>query len=102
MDRSNRLSADLISNEEDQSDAKSLNFVPGERCCEGERLADIFLFQIGQLLHDLRWRHAVGDEVDHVGDRDTKAADRGSPGQDIRVLRDAFERVRHGLPLRAL
>ena len=37
-----------------------------------------------------------------MGDGDPKAADGGSPGQDIWVLPDAIEHVCHGLPLSPL
>ena len=61
----------------------------------GERLANIFLFEIRQFLDDLRWRHAVGHEVDDVRDRDAKAADGRPASQHVRVLRDSIEGIRH-------
>ena len=67
-----------------------------------ERLANVFFFQIRKVLDDLRGRHAVGNEVEHVRDRDAKAADGGSPGQDIGVLRDPIECIRHGLSLKPI
>ena len=36
-----------------------------------ERLADVLFLEIGMLGDDLRWRHAVCDEVDDMGDRDS-------------------------------
>jgi hypothetical protein len=58
-------------------------------------LADIILVEIGQFLDDLRCGHAVGNEIDDVSHRDSKAADGGSPAQDLRVVRDAIEVACH-------
>ena len=44
-----------------------------------ERLTDVFLFEIRQFLDDLRRRHAVGHEVDDVGDRDAKVSAGDAP-----------------------
>ena len=79
-----------------------MEFVLRQGSGVGERLANVFLFQVRKVLDDLRRRQAVGNEVDHVGDRDAKAADGGSPGQDIGVLRDAIECIRHGLSLKPI
>jgi len=46
--------------------AQRVNFVPREGSSVGERLADIFLFEIRQFLDDLRRRHAVGHKINHV------------------------------------
>lgn len=84
---------DLMSN--GGSDAKSVNFVPGESGCVGERLADIFLVELRQFLDELHRGHAVGNEVDNVGHRDAKTADRRPAGENIRVLRNPIESVCH-------
>jgi hypothetical protein len=77
-----------------------VQFVACESCGVGQRLADVFLFEVGQVVDDFEPASAVGDEVDHVSDGDAKTADHGSPGQDIWLLRDAIERVRQDLPPR--
>jgi len=74
-----------------------VKFVLSERSRVGKRLPDIVLFEVWQFLDDLRWCHAVRDEVDNVRNRDAKAADRRAPGENIRVLRDAIECVHHCL-----
>src|ERR1700730_3445357 len=66
----------------------------GDRSRVAERLADVLLLEIGMLGDDLRWRHAVCDEVDHMGDRDPQAAKRRAPGEDVRIVSTAIEHVR--------
>ena len=73
-----------------------MKFILREGSSVGKRLTDVFFFEVRQFLDNLRRRHAVGNEVDDVGHRDAKTAEGGSSGQDLRVLRDAIERVRHG------
>src|SRR5438552_3112962 len=48
------------------SSAQRVNFVPRKGSSVGERLPDIFLFEIRQFLDDLRRRHAVGHKINHV------------------------------------
>lgn len=62
-----------------------------------ERLANVFLLQVRQVRHNLCRRHAVGNKVDNVRDRDAKATDGGSPGHDIRVVRNPIECIRHSV-----
>jgi hypothetical protein len=62
-----------------------VHFVVSERRRIGERLANVLLFQVWQLLDNLCRRHPVGDQVDNVRDRDAKAANSGSASEDIRV-----------------
>ena len=81
------------------SRAERVHFVVSERRGVGKRLANILLFQVRELLHDLRGGHAVGDEIDNVRYGNTKPSDRGPSCEDIRVLSDAIERVCHGCPL---
>jgi len=75
--------------------AERVNFVASERRSIGERLANVLLFQIRQLLDNLCRRHPVGDEVDNMGDRDAKASDRGSPSEDVGVLRNPLKCICH-------
>jgi hypothetical protein len=44
-----------------------VELVLGESSGVSEGLADILLFEVGQVGDDLRRCHAVGDEVDDVG-----------------------------------
>jgi hypothetical protein len=60
-----------------------LNLVARKSRCVPERLANVFLFQIRQLLDDLCGCHTVGDQVDDVRDRNAKAADGRSPAEDV-------------------
>jgi hypothetical protein len=80
------------------SGAQRVEFVLCESSCVGQCLADVILFEVRQVLDDLRRRHAIRNEVDHVSDGNAKAADRGSSAQYIRRLRDAIECARHSSP----
>ena len=71
--------------------AKGVHFVVSERRSIGERLAHILLVQIRKVFNHLRGCHPVGDQVDNVGDRDTKAADRGLPSEDAGILCNPIE-----------
>lgn len=64
---------------------------PNGRRRVAERLADVLFLQIGMLGDDLRWRHTVGDEIDHMGDRDPQAAQRCAPGEHVGIMRDSIE-----------
>jgi hypothetical protein len=75
-----------------------VDFVLRQRRRVGERLADVFLFEVRELRDDLRRCQPVCDEVDDVGDGDSQPADRCPPGEDGRVLRDAIERAFHNVP----
>jgi len=59
-----------------ESFPEPLNLVSRECGCVAERLANVFAFEISKLADDLRCGHAIGDELDNVGNRDAKAADR--------------------------
>ena len=72
-----------------------MNFVPGESGSVGERLANVVLFQIRQLLDNLCRRHPVGDKVDDVRDGDAKSADGPSPAEDVGIMRNPIKCVRH-------
>jgi hypothetical protein len=71
-----------------------VDLVLGDRSRVAERLADVLLLEIGMLGDDLRGRHAVGDEFDHLGDRDPQAAQRRASGEDVRIVSDAIEHAR--------
>ena len=89
-----------ISEETHRSAAKRMKLVLGKSRGVSQCLANVFLFEIRQLGDDLGGRHAVGDEVDHVGHRYAKAADCGSARQYIRILGNPFERIFHLLIIR--
>jgi len=61
---------------------------------QAERLADVLFLEVGMLGDDLRRRHAVCDEVHHMGHRDPQAAQRRAPGEDVRIVSHAIEHVR--------
>ena len=84
-----------ISEETHRSGAKRVKLVLGKSRGVRQCLPNVFFFEVRQVGDDLRGRHAVGDEVDDVGDGDAKAADCGSAGQNVRILRDAVEGLRH-------
>jgi hypothetical protein len=42
---------------------------------------------------DLSRRHAVSDEVNHMGDRNPQAAKRRAPGKHIGIMRNAIEHI---------
>jgi hypothetical protein len=71
--------------------AKGVHFVVSKRRSIGERLAHILLVQVGKIFDYLRGCHPVGDQVDNVGDRDAKTADRGLPGEDVGSLGNPVE-----------
>ena len=71
--------------------AKRVHFVVSKRRSIGERLAHIFLIQIRKVFNHLRGCHPVGDQIDNVGDRDAKAADRRFPSEDVGMLRNPVE-----------
>jgi len=83
------------------SGAERVHLVLSEGSGVGERLADIFLFEVGQFLHNLGWRHAVGDEVHDVSHRNAKATNRRSPREHVRVLCDAIVGAWRDLPPRS-
>lgn len=58
-----------------RSRAKCVKFVVRQGGGVGECLPNVVLVQVRQFGNDLRRRHAVCDEVDNVGDRDTKTSD---------------------------
>ena len=71
--------------------AKGVHFVASKRRSIGERLAHVLLVQVRKVFDHLRGCHPVGDQVDNVGDRDAKAADRGLPSEDVGILRNPVE-----------
>ena len=71
--------------------AKGVHFVVSKRRSIGERLAHILLVQVRKVFDHLRGCHPVGDQVDNVGDRDAKAADRRLPSEDVGILRNPVE-----------
>jgi hypothetical protein len=46
-----------------------------------EGLADVLFLEVGQFLHDLRRSHAVGNEVDNMGDGNPKTAHGARPAK---------------------
>jgi len=80
------------------SGAEIVQFVLSEGRGVCECLANIFFLEIRQFLDNLHRCHAIRDEVDDVRHGNPKAADRGSPGQNIWILRDAIERACHNIP----
>jgi len=64
-----------------------------------KRLAHILFLEVRVLCNDLRRCHPVGDEVDHMGDRDPQPAQRGAAGKDVRIVRDAVKSL-HKSPVR--
>jgi hypothetical protein len=72
-----------------------VELVLGESRGVGECLSHVFLFEVWQVGDDLRWRHAIGDEVDDVSDRDSKPSNRRTARKHIRILCDPIERIRH-------
>ena len=81
-----------------RSVTNEVQFVLGKSCRVGQRLPHVVFFQVRQFLHDLCRRHAVGDKVHDMGDRNAEASDGGSPGQDIGILCNPVERLGHGSP----
>lgn len=73
-----------------------MKFVLGEGSRIPERLPNVLFLEVRQFLHDLRWRHPVGDEIDDVCNGDAKPPNRRAAGEDLRIVGDAVERVRHG------
>ena len=69
--------------------AKGVDFVVSKRRSIGERLAHILLVQIRKVFNHLRGCHPVGDQVDNMGDRDAKAADRRSSSKGVGISRAA-------------
>lgn len=59
-----------------------------------QRLTDVLEFEVRQFFDDTRRRHAVGDEIDDVGDADAKTLDGSAPGEDVRRVRDSVEPAR--------
>jgi hypothetical protein len=68
------------------SRTERVHLVLSEGSGVGERLADIVFFEVGQFVHNLRWRDAVGDEVDDVSHRNAKPTNRRSPGEHVWVV----------------
>jgi hypothetical protein len=77
------------------SGSECVQLVLSQGGCVPEGLADVLFLEVGQFLHDLRRSHAVGNEVDNMGDGNPKAAHSGSAGQDFWCLRDAVEGACH-------
>jgi hypothetical protein len=73
-----------------------VNLILSEGSGVSERLADVFLFEVRQFLNDLRRRHAIGNKVEDVGHRNSQTPNGGTAGQNIWVLRNSIEGVRHG------
>lgn len=76
-----------------------MNALVGNRRRVRDGLAYILFLEIGVLGHDLRGRHAVGDEIDHRGDRDPQPAHRSAAGKYVRIVRDAVKSL-HKSPVR--
>ena len=75
-----------------------MKFVVGQDSRVREGLPDVFFLEVRQFRDDLRRRHAICDEVNDVCDGDSKATDRRSPSEYMRVLRNPIEGVCHDLP----
>jgi hypothetical protein len=77
-----------------------VDLVLGQSSCVGERLSDVFLLEVREVRDDLRRRHAVGEEVNHVRHGDAKASDCGPTGQHIGILGNPVKGVRHNSIIR--
>ena len=75
-----------------------MQFVLREGCCVRQRLPDVFLLQVGQLLNDLSWRQPIRQEIDDMGDRNAQASDGCTAGQYVRSLRNPIKCLRHVMP----
>jgi hypothetical protein len=74
---------------------QGVELIFGENGGVRERLTDVLYFEVRKVSHNFGRRHTVRHEIDDMGDGNAEAADGCAPGQNVRVLGDAIEGVRH-------